>query len=216
MNPTTSLKPRLNAIFKIIEHEQKSHQYPYIWDCCCDHGYLGIKILHEDLCDRLFFVDQLAHIINQLERKLSPFDKGSHQTIIADAAQLNFSVDEKHLVILAGIGGDVSQKIVSGIEENNSQARIDYIFCPSSRQKALRAYLISLGLGLIDEKLVYENKRYYEILFVQGKSSLLNMPVVTAECELWEEDNEDHQRYLKKISMPRTSKKPNRKKRLEK
>jgi len=212
MNPSTTLRPRLNCIFELVKDAQQNNQYSWIWDCCCDHGYLGIKILHEKLCDRLIFVDQLPHIISQLAQKLSPFDIGSHRTMVSNAADIRFEINMQHLVILAGVGGETIAEIVSSIEKYNPDTQIDYIFCPSSGQQELRAYLIEQGLGVISEKLICENKRYYEILYIKGKSSTFQMPVVTTQSKLWDTDNEDHQRYLRKINTPRKSKKPKRNK----
>ena len=210
MNPLARLSPRLNSIFELIGKIQEDQPYPYIWDCCCDHGYLGIKILANEMCEKMVFVDKLPHIIEQLNNKLAPFDTGKHELITADAGELKFSADQKHLVILAGVGGDTSVEIVKSIEINHPAIQIDYIFCPSSSKKTLREYLAQNKFALLDETLVSDNKRYYEILLVKGKASGDDYSKVSPACELWDEDNPEHQRYLNKINAPRGSKKPKR------
>jgi tRNA (adenine22-N1)-methyltransferase len=211
MNPSSKLGPRLNAILELVIKEQKNKPYPCIWDCCCDHGYLGIKILSENLCDKLIFVDQMPHIIEQLTTRIEPFSTGKHELIAMDAGELCFDSQQRHLVILAGVGGEVMVKIVSSIESKHPDAQIDYIFCPSASQKFLREYLSSQKLGLVSESLACENKRYYEILFVKGKLEASQFPDVSLTCDMWDFDDPDHQRYLKKINEPRVSKKPARK-----
>ena len=217
MNPSSSLGPRLNTILELVSRVQQDKPYSCIWDCCCDHGYLGIKILSENLCEKLIFVDQLPHLIDQLSKKLAPFHMqnnniGEYELITADAGELTFNSQQRHLVILAGIGGEASVEIVTSIEQNHPDVQIDYIFCPSASHNALREYLAVNDFGLECEKLTCEKQRYYEIMLVKGKATSSELPRVSLTCTLWEEDNEDHQRYLTKINAPRASKKPKRKK----
>jgi len=210
MNPSSKLGPRLSSIYDLIIQMQQKKPYLYIWDCCCDHGYLGIKILANKLCEKVVFVDQLPHLIEQLNNKLAPFDIGRHELITANAGNLNFNANTRNLVILAGVGGDTSVDIVQSIIKNHPSGLIDFIFCPSSSKQTLRKYLAQNKFGLLDEKLVYDNKRYYEILFVKRTSEESDESKVLLNCGLWEDENPDHQRYLNKINTPRTSKKSKR------
>lgn len=211
MNPSARLSHRLNAIFELIIDAQRKVPYQIIWDCCCDHGYLGIKILQHNLCDTLIFVDQLPHIIDDLTRKLAPFDEARHQLMAVDAAQLSFDPAIRHLVIIAGVGGDSTIDILNKIEANHPYTHIDYILCPSSKHKVLREYLFFNRFSLLSESLVADKKRYYEIIFTrgggQGRRANSVSQAVPASCKLWNELDPEHQRYLKKISSPRGSKK---------
>ena len=199
MNPSSSLAPRLNAIYQLVAQIQQQNPYPCIWDCCCDHGYLGIKILSDNLCEKLVFVDQVPHIIEQLAARLAPFSSGKHELIAADAGDLCFDSQQRHLVILAGVGGERTVDIVSAIEHKHPGVQIDYIFCPSTSQNALREYLADQDFGLVFESLVCENKRYYEILFVQGKAVAGKLPRVSKTCNIWDENDPGQQRYLTKL-----------------
>lgn len=208
MHPSSRLGPRLNAIFELVVDVQQKRPYTFIWDCCCDHGYLGIKILSENLCDKLIFVDQLPHLIEQLTHKLEPFVTGKHQLIAAPAGDLNFELQQRHLVIIAGVGAETVVQIMQDIECRHENVDIDYILCPSTIKNILREYLFKERFGLLFEQLVCENKRYYEIILVRGNALNSELPIVSESCEMWDENNADHQRYLKKINTARVSKKP--------
>lgn len=210
MNPSSRLSPRLNAILELVKDIQQQGSYPYVWDCCCDHGYLGVKILQDELCEKLIFVDKLPHIIDQLSTKLAPFDTGKHELMAADAGDLDFDAQQRHLVILAGVGGETTVKILSAIKLNHSNVQIDYIFCPSTSQKALRAYLRNENFGLDFEDLVCENRRYYEVMFVRGNTASNGLPRVSLNCDIWDMNDPEQQRYLDKINAPRGSKKRKR------
>jgi len=218
MNPSSSLGPRLNSMLELVELAQQQKRYSIIWDCCCDHGYLGIKILQNDLCDRLVFVDQLAHIIDQLSDKLAPYKTGKYALITADAGELSFNHQQNNLVILAGVGVETTIQIINSIEDNHRNTQVDYIICTSTIKKSLREYLSVNKFGLLAENLVSENNRYYEVLYVRGRLDddlpscppSASLPRVPLDCNLWDLNNADHQRFLEKINRPRTSKKPKR------
>lgn len=188
MNPTADLAPRLKAIFNRVRQIQQTHPSPMIWDCCCDHGYLGIKLLAEGLCDKMVFVDQVPHIIEQLAKKLAPFDVGTHQLIIADAGTLAFDTDLRHLVIISGVGGERTIEIVGNMEAKNPDATITYLFCPSTRSGRLRAYLAEQGFGLLTEEVAFDKRRQYDILSVQKREDAPELPLVPLINERWNSD----------------------------
>lgn len=95
---------------------QKEKRYTCIWDCCCDHGFLGIKILADDLCDQLIFVDSVAPIMAKLAARLRPYPPGRYVLLTQDAGTLRFHPDRQHLVILAGLGGEQIVDIVRAIK----------------------------------------------------------------------------------------------------
>lgn len=198
MNPSSSLGPRLNAIHELVAHAQHKDPYPCIWDCCCDHGYLGIKILTENLCEKLVFVDQVPHIIKQLETRIAPFSTGKHELITADAGELCFDSSLHHLVILAGVGGERTVEIIGSIEQNHPDVKIDYILCPSTSQNVLREYLVEKNFGLVFESIVCEKKRCYEVLYVKGRTVENTLPRVSLNCNLWDRSNPEHEQYLNK------------------
>lgn len=200
MNPTTSLGPRLNAVFDLVVEVQQSNPYPIIWDCCCDHGYLGMKIINENLSEKLVFVDQVSHIIEQLKTRLVNYSSSQYELVTADAGELRFNSQQRHLVIIAGVGGECTVDIISAIKGSHPKVKIDYIFCPSTSQKALREYLIAHKFGMVHESIASENKRYYEILFVKSGAAAAELPRVSKINKMWDESDSGHQQYLSKLA----------------
>jgi tRNA (adenine22-N1)-methyltransferase len=200
MNPSTSLGSRLNAVFDLVAEVQQSNPYPIIWDCCCDHGYLGMKILNENLSEKLVFVDQVSHIIEQLKTRLVSYSSSQYELVTADAGELSFNLQQRHLVIIAGVGGECTVDIISAIKGNHPDVQIDYIFCPSTSQKALREYLIAHKFGMEYENIACENQRYYEILFVKGGVAAGELPDVSRINKMWDENDPGHQQHLSKLA----------------
>lgn len=166
------LGARLSTIEALI-----SEDYVYIWDCCCDHGLLGINLLTCNAAPNIHFVDVSPELIEQLERKLESHFTGmlwmkrQWRTYCHDASDIKISkLTGKHLIVIAGVGGDLTRDIVSSlIEDFNGSAHdyeLDFLLCPIRQHYMLREYLKELGCRSKKEVLVEENKRIYEVMLV--------------------------------------------------
>ncbi|MCG7548121.1 tRNA (adenine(22)-N(1))-methyltransferase TrmK [Pseudoalteromonas sp. Of7M-16] len=148
--------------------------YTHIWDCCCDHGLLGADLLDKGLNAKIHFVDIVPHLMQALETKLQqfyPHKSDQWQTHCLDVAKLPLSEKQgKHLVIIAGVGGDLCSAFVKQILADHPNANIEFLLCPVHHLYALRQDLNSLELRLIDEVLIKENKRHYELLKLSNKA----------------------------------------------
>lgn len=200
---TNSLGSRLNAIFELVATAQKNPQQRYdnVWDCCCDHGYLGVKLLAVAFCPMVYFIDQKPHIIDQLAHKLGELDDdaiaGRYQAIAADAGSLEFTAGQRHLVILAGVGGEHLIDILSAIHQRQGPSEIDYILCPTTAQFDLREYLVAENFELRHEQLISEKGRDYEVIFTSR--TIHSGQGLSLTGRMWDPKNFNHQRYHHKL-----------------
>jgi len=162
---------KLSKRLKHIESMVTS-DYTYIWDCCCDHGLLGTALLSRLAAPYIHFVDIVPDLMNELENKLQRFYPNSPskwQIHCLDVAALPIEQYEgKNLVIIAGVGGDLTTQFVNAIHQSHSTTNIDFLLCPVHHQFTLRQQLIQLDFSLKNEVLVEENQRFYEILLVSS------------------------------------------------
>ncbi len=190
---------RLRQIEKMI-----SRPYTHIWDCCCDHGLLGLSLLDAQLAQRVHFVDIVPELLQQIERTLDTHwqgDRQSWQVHCIDAGKLplkQFSVNpkiDKHLLIIAGIGGDLMIELLQSQRAFSADYQVEYILCPVHHNYKVRQFLIAQQFALIDEALVFENKRGYEVLHVSldGQRRLS-----AAGSIMWDFTNPLHLDYLQK------------------
>ena len=184
------LSKRLAAIHAMIESG-----YDHIWDGCCDHGDLGMALLQSQPSSVVHFVDVVENIIRTLNDKLScqyP-DSSRWFTHCSDlnTLQLNHQ-DHKHLVIIAGVGGDLTAELVENLLQNNSQHQIDFILCPVRQHFRLRQAMKALGLKLIDETLIKERNLFYEIIHI-GKSG---EEIHNCGSRMWDLQQQAHCDYL--------------------
>ncbi|MBB1270730.1 tRNA (adenine(22)-N(1))-methyltransferase TrmK [Shewanella sp. SR44-3] len=213
------LSHRLNSLQRMI-----LHPYRHIWDCCCDHGQLGAGILTElhalantatanaTLQTSVHFVDIIPSLMQQVEDKLQRFfpqgkqashnrESGSYQGInwqvhCLDVGQLPiFTDNSRQLVIIAGVGGALTLKLVQAIRLAYPLQPLDFLLCPVHHQFELRQGLKALNLGLIDETLIVENRRFYELIYVSSQSTT----ELSAQGDLlWQQDSNVSKAYLKR------------------
>ncbi len=168
------LSKRLKKIESIV-----GTGYDHIWDCCCDHGLLGAALLTRQAAAHIHFVDVVPDIMNIVEAKLQRFypreasaNYCQWHTHRQDVGQLPLQqFPGKHLIIIAGVGGDLMIDLIRAICQHNQTTEMDFLLCPVHHQYSLRQALIELDMNLISETLLEENRRFYEILLVQVNSA---------------------------------------------
>ncbi|WP_415892038.1 SAM-dependent methyltransferase [Neptuniibacter sp. PT8_73] len=193
-----SLSPRLNSILEMI-----NGQYDHIWDCCCDHGYLGQAILEAKPEAKVHFLDVVESITSKLEKHLAGSDYSTErwQVHCEDLQQLRLALPEnatniqhRHLLIIAGVGGDLTLDMVQAVLQNNPNCDIDFLICPVRQFHKVRSGVKALGLGLVNEKIVKDGGRYYEAIHL---STLSDVEIPAVGGLMWDLANDDHQEYLR-------------------
>lgn len=148
--------------------------YAHIWDCCCDHGFLGARLLSRQVAETIHFVDIVPGLMKNLEDKLQQFYRdtpSAWKTHCLDAANLPLdNYKGRQLIIIAGVGGDLMSRMINNILQQHPNLKADFLLCPVHRQFALRSQLIAHDFSLKDEVLVEENQRFYEVLLVSSIS----------------------------------------------
>lgn len=195
---------KLGKRLQQIEQMVNTNNYSHIWDCCCDHGFLGANLLNHDAQTTVHFVDIVPDLIDQLTAKLQRFDSSATarwQTHCLDVEALPLKQYEgKQLIIIAGVGGDLVQQFVSELYRQHPELNLEFLLCPVHHHFALRQTLIELNFSLIDEKLVEENRRFYEVIHVSTTSGY--KPISPVGDTLWHSNSAANQdiaeRYLAK------------------
>lgn len=181
------LSKRLEQIEQI--EQMVTGDYTHIWDCCCDHGLLGAALLSRLAAPNIHFVDIVPKLMDELEGKLQRFHSYSlsrWKTHCIDVATLPLDKHQgKHLVIIAGVGGDLMIKFVEALHHKYPELAIDFLLCPVHHQFALRQKLIELKFSLNDELLIEDNKRFYEVMLVTSVTDE-NAPISAVGDKIWQ------------------------------
>lgn len=201
MNPNIQLGVRLHTLYKLIlDRQLPTRRYNQIWDCCCDHGYLGRALLNAQCCEQVIFVDQVPDIMEKLANRLKTVPSG-YRLITGDAADLKLGFSQSHLVILAGVGGEQIVDMVESIEARNPEAFVDYLFCPVNHARVLRQYLHQSPnrFGLRHEQIVQDRGRYYEIIHITTRPSENPLQRLSLTGHMWDFTCEQHRAYHAKL-----------------
>ena len=93
------------------------------------------------------------------------------------------SGDSVHLIVIAGVGGELLIELVSGLLKANPTQKMEFLLCPVLHNYKVRAALIDMKFGLINEHLIGENNRFYEILHV---STGAEQPISLTGSVMWD------------------------------
>ncbi|EKO3516825.1 tRNA (adenine(22)-N(1))-methyltransferase TrmK [Vibrio fluvialis] len=191
------LSKRLQTLDSLV-----TQHYDHIWDCCCDHGFLGMTLLKRQAATQVHFVDIVPDLMDLLHQRLEryfPRQAGfDWQIHCQDVGTLPLAQHEgKHLVIIAGVGGDLMSELVKAIIHAHPNTTIEFLLCPVHHTYTLRSLLQELGAQCISETLLEENRRYYEMLHVVTRSQTHQHRTLSKVGEqIWQQS--DQQRELAK------------------
>lgn len=200
------ISKRLAMIDKMV-----ASTHHHIWDCCCDHGHLGMTLLERQAAQHIHFVDIVPSITKNLAQRLNQrfcAEQDQWQIHTLDALDIpidQYSVEQRHLIIIAGLGGEQSLQLVQGLIEKYPNNDLQFLLCPLRHHYTLRLGLAKLSLSLVAEQLLKEQKWYYEIIHLTnyvnavGCERIAKNPIIATGSLLWSEPNALHQEYLMQI-----------------
>jgi len=188
---------RLQQIDRMV-----THHYNHIFDCCCDHGFLGQGLLQREAADTVHFVDVVEPIMAELKERLEQFygidcSRNNWQVQCQDVARLSLPAEGSTLVIIAGVGGDLLIELVTELVSAHPDQCLEFLLCPVYHNYKVRQALTGLSLSLIDEQLVHENRQSYEVLHLASTASDIEAePVSPVGNRMWDLTKTEHQQYL--------------------
>lgn len=145
---------------------------------------------------QVHFVDVVQHLIDEIETRLASVPQKNGLAQCGDVAMINLHEGKDHLVIIAGVGGDLLLEMVRSIVSRHSSLmktnRLDFILCPVRQLHKVRQGLNDLKLGLISEKIVQDNKLFYEIIQVSNQSPV---SISLVGETMWDLSLDDHRSY---------------------
>jgi tRNA (adenine22-N1)-methyltransferase len=170
-------------------------KYDHIWDCCCDHGLLGMNLLKRNAAPNIHFVDIVPELIEIVEDRLTqkfPIQTEQHwRAYCLNVTDIPLDQHSgKQLIIIAGVGGDECIKLVDSLYRKHPSIELDFLLCPVYHQYAVRQHLIGLSFSLIDEAIVKERKQFYEIIHISSDKSKKQILSLFGS-RIWQAENEE-------------------------
>lgn len=189
----TRLGKRLTALFHAVPSG-----YDAVWDLCCDHGRLGMALIETGRTPRVHFVDCVNGIMADLDERLIRYGATGYQLHTVEAERLSLPAEGRHLLVLAGVGDESTIRILDSLTRSDLQARFDWLISPANNLFQVRRWLREHGFGVLEEGLVFENRRGYEWLRVTLDRRRAPTPIANP-APFWNARKPEHRAHLIKL-----------------
>lgn len=189
----TRLGKRLTALFDAIPTG-----YDSVWDLCCDHGRLGMALIETGRAPQVHFNDCVGSIMADLEARLIRYGATGYTLHTVEAERLQLPGEGRHLVVLAGVGDEMTIRILEALSLTDSADRFDWLISPANNLFQVRRWLREHGFGVVEEGLVFENGRGYEWLQVTSDRHRAPTPVANP-APFWDARDPQHRAHLAKL-----------------
>lgn len=141
-------------------------------DVGTDHGYVP-----NFLCEKKISRDIIATDIsnNSLEKSIELTKKMGNEKFIRNILANGIVKENRDNIIIAGLGGiQIAEIILNSIEISRSAKKL--ILQPMQKTNILRRELNNMGFEIIDEEIIFEDDRYFEIIIAKfnGKKKSLD------------------------------------------
>jgi tRNA (adenine22-N1)-methyltransferase len=173
--------------------------YRMVWDCCCDHGLLGMSLLKRSRASEVIFVDVLEEQMKKLEATLRqnyPVDEYRWHVRCGDVKNIVVPNRDSQLFIIAGVGARQTVEFINSLSLSAPHVSFDLLICSVHGNYAVRNALINNGYKLKGEQIIFENNRFYEGIYVSKGAS---EEIANTGSTMWDWSNSNHQQYWRRI-----------------
>lgn len=150
---------RLNEIFNLVDKNS------IVADIGTDHGIIPIMLSKFNLAKKIIATDISENSLNKLKEKLKQNNNIKNiETRVSDGLNSFFEY-EIDTIIISGMGGILIKDILNNNLDIAKTAET-LILNPNNSLDVVRKFLTNNNFKIIDEKDVFENSKYYQILKV--------------------------------------------------
>ena len=154
------LSERLNTILSLVS------QSKCVADVGCDHGFVSIELINRKIAENVIAMDiRQGPLMRAQEHIMQTHLSDKIQTRLSDGVAA-LKPGEADSLIIAGMGGN----LVIHILENGKETVKDMKQCilqPQSEIQKVRKYLRENDFKIIEEKMVFEDGKYYPMMKVR-------------------------------------------------
>lgn len=178
------LSIRLKSIIPFLSASDK------VVDIGCDHAYLSIFLYENKICQSVIATDINENALETAKKNIRERNLPI-RTVLTDGLK-NISIKDYDTIIISGMGTNTILHILSDKKKLEHVKKI--ILQSNNNRVELREKMNKRGYYLEDEKIVYDNKKYYiTMLFV--KSDKLNTKE-EIKYGIIKEENRDYYNYV--------------------
>ena len=157
MKKRKRIPKRMLAIANLVDNSK------VLADVGCDHAYISINLLENGKAERIIASDLREGPLNIAKDniKLEGFEERIETRLCAGLC--GYEAGEVDTILISGMGGMLVKEILS--ESIDVVRRADTLILePQSDLRVVRAYLKDIGFEIIDEDMLSEGGKYYQIM----------------------------------------------------
>lgn len=155
-------------------------------DIGCDHGYLLKMAIEQNNISKCYAIDNKQGPLNNAKKNLQYFQNVEY--ILSDGLK-NVNKEDINCAVIAGMGGILITKIIN--DSLDKFKKINKIIIAANRNmEKVREFLSTNKFKIVDESIVYEDEKYYEIIVVNnGEQCLSEKEIMFGPILLQKKDN---------------------------
>lgn len=157
MKKRKRIPKRMLAIANLVDNSK------VLADVGCDHAYISINLLENGKAERIIASDLREGPLNIAKDniKLEGFEERIETRLCAGLC--GYEAGEVDTILISGMGGMLVKEILSESIDVVKMADT-LILEPQSDLRVVRAYLKDIGFEIIDEDMLNEGGKYYQIM----------------------------------------------------
>ncbi|MBO6061625.1 MAG: Nif3-like dinuclear metal center hexameric protein [Clostridia bacterium] len=149
---------RLRAVYELIG------QARIVADIGCDHGFLSAALLKNGRAERVIASDISGPSVQKAMTLAENSGlSGKMEVVRADGLSAVPVVEPGLKIAICGMGGELIARILENGREAAESAEL-IVMQPMRGEAELREYLFSHGYGTVDERVVFDSGRYYQVI----------------------------------------------------
>lgn len=183
---------------RLLNVAQKAGNVNTLCDIGCDHGYLPIYLIKNNMIKYAYACDVREGPLTAAKKniRLNGFEN-KITTVLSDGLK-EVSDNKFDCITICGMGGILISDILSDSIKCAYNAE-KIILQPMTEVEYLRKFLFDNGFTIYDEDIAKENERYYNILCVKkGEECDYDDFDLFFGKKIFEKKDETIERYLKK------------------
>ena len=173
------ISERIKTIASLIKNANK------IADVGCDHGYLIIECFNNYNVNDAIAIDNKYMPLESAKHNINLYNKYNNKNVRYSLSSGINDVDaDTDAVVIAGMGGSLIINILKdGFSLNGLPyyKNMKFILQANRNVSELRKFLNENCFEIINEKVVYDDKKYYEIIVCQYLEACLKLTDIEIE-----------------------------------
>ncbi|MBF8981982.1 SAM-dependent methyltransferase [Lutibacter sp. B2] len=160
------LTPRLLKVSEFVKNGEM------VADVGTDHAYIAVYLVENEISKKVIATDVNEGPLNSANKNIKLYGfENNIETRLGNGLE-KIKPNEVDTVIIAGMGGLLIRDILLGYP-NVTKSIDKFVLQPMVAQDELREWLVNNGFCIVDEALVREEHRIYEIMVVKkGKQEV--------------------------------------------